>query len=127
MTDPLDGTTSFAYDAAGRLASVTDPLNKTTTYGYDNADRRTSVTDPTNRTTSFGYNAAGQLKAKPGRELQLHGSGALFRWLLDHDLVDEMNLFVFPGVVGQGHAAIPRHQPGQGARTGRIAGDPERV
>src|SRR3712207_6909713 len=39
-----------------------------------------------------------RLKTKPGRELQVHGSGALIRWLLGNDLVDEMNLFVFPAV-----------------------------
>ena len=46
--------------------------------------------------------AIGELKAKPAGELQVHGSGALTRWLLDNDLVDEMNLLIFPVVVGQG-------------------------
>ncbi len=39
------------------------------------------------------------LKAKPGGEMQVHGSGALTRWLLENDLGDEMNLLVCPVVV----------------------------
>ena len=70
--------------------------------------------------------AVGELKAKPEGELQVHGSGNLVRWLLDNDLVDEINLLTYPRGRRPGHAAVPRHRPGHGARTGRIAGHPER-
>ena len=38
-----------------------------------------------------------ELKAKPGRELHVPGSGVLVRWLLDNDLVDEMTRLPIPG------------------------------
>ena len=46
--------------------------------------------------------AVRELKATVGRELHVPGSGVLVRWLLDNDLVDEITLFTFPVVVGNG-------------------------
>jgi dihydrofolate reductase len=74
-----------------------------------------TLTDPqwANTTVLYGDLAAaiGELKAEPGGELQVHGSGTLTRWLLENDLVDEINLLVCPVVVGQGTRLFPETGP----------------
>jgi dihydrofolate reductase len=56
--------------------------------------------------------AVESLKSTDGGEIQVHGSAGLLQTLLEHDLVDEFTVYVFPVVVGPGkrlfgHSAAP--------------------
>lgn len=42
------------------------------------------------------------LKQEPGQDIAIHGSAELINSLMEHDLIDEYRLMVFPVVAGQG-------------------------
>jgi dihydrofolate reductase len=102
---------------AGYWGAIADPANPIA--GPLNTRPKyvasTTLTDPqwADTTVLSGDVAAavGELKAKPGGELQVHGSGALIRWLLDNQLVDEITLLVCPVVIGQGTRLFPDTGP----------------
>jgi dihydrofolate reductase len=58
-----------------------------------------------NNTTLIGENVAEQIseiKAQPGKDIVISGSGALVRLLLEDGLIDELKLMIHPIVVGSG-------------------------
>ncbi|MEV0996234.1 dihydrofolate reductase family protein [Nonomuraea sp. NPDC050202] len=58
-----------------------------------------------------------ELRERPGRELQIHGSGALARTLLDHGMLDELRLWTYPVVLGSGMRLF---EPGRTATAMRL-------
>lgn len=60
--------------------------------------------------------AVRELKARPGRELQVHGSAALVHTLHAAGLVDTYRILTFPVVVGEGKRLFPENSPATGLR-----------
>ena len=55
------GTVGYTYDAAGRRTSMAQPGGHSATYAYDPAGRPASLTDGSGATTAFSLNADGQI------------------------------------------------------------------
>src|SRR5919204_3691021 len=75
----------------------------------------TSLTDPqwagTSVLTGDVAAAVRGLKAEQDGELLVPGSGALVRWLLANELVDQFDLVIYPVVVGKGTRLFPASGP----------------
>jgi dihydrofolate reductase len=48
------------------------------------------------------FDSIRRLKEQPGRDILIYGSGVLARTLLEHQLIDQLNLLVYPLVLGSG-------------------------
>lgn len=111
------------YEAfATAWPQITDPTDPFTERmnGLPKYVASRTLTDATwSPSTILGGNIAAhvaELKAQPGRELQLHGSARLAQALLAAGLIDEVRLVVTPTVLGQGRRLFPSDGPVVGMR-----------
>jgi dihydrofolate reductase len=58
----------------------------------------------------------GTIKAKDVGTMLVPGSGALVRWLLANDLVDQLDLVTYPVIIGQGTRLFPGTGPDMALR-----------
>ena len=118
---------------AGSWPKVTDPadpiasrLNNLPKYVASSTLREANW----NNSTILGGDVAAEvakLKQQPGRELQIHGSGALAQTLLDAGLVDTMRLIVFPVVLGSGKRLLAEGRTPAAFRLASVASTPTGV
>jgi dihydrofolate reductase len=93
------------FAASWPLAEVDDPIGaKMNSMPKYVASRTLDTVSWQNSTLLTGdvTEAVSKLKQGEGGEIQVHGSGELIQTLVEHDLVDEFDVLVFPVLIGSG-------------------------
>jgi dihydrofolate reductase len=80
---------------------IADQLNSTRKYVASRTLERVEWNNSTLITGDLPASIA-RLKEQDGPEIQVHGSPGLIQTLLQHDLIDEFRLWIFPMVIGTG-------------------------
>ena len=94
----------FAAAFGGQSGGMADQMNNTPKYVVSStlasADWQNSTLINGNEDDIAGQ--IGELKQQPGKNIGVSGSSALVNWLLRHGLLDQLDLLVFPVVMGGG-------------------------
>ena len=91
----------FAAAFGGQSGGMADQMNHTPKYVVSS----TLASADWQNSTLISGDVAGQLSdqnQQPGKNIGMSGSSALVGWLLRHDLLDRLDLLVFPVVLGRG-------------------------
>ena len=103
---------------AGSWGAMADPSTSPIAAALNSRPKyvaSTSLADPQWAGTTVLHGdvatAVGDLKAHQDGTLLVPGSGALVRWLLANDLVDQLDLLTYPVVIGQGTRLFPDSGP----------------
>jgi dihydrofolate reductase len=80
---------------------IADQLNNTRKHVASTTLERVDWTNSTLIAGEVAEHVA-SLKSQDGPEIQVHGSPGLIQTLLEHDLVDEFRMWIFPVVIGTG-------------------------
>jgi dihydrofolate reductase len=91
----------FAAAFGGQSGGMADQMNSTPKFVVSG----TLTSAGWQNSTLISGDVAGQitdLKQRPGGGIGMSGSSALVTWLLKHDLLDRLDLLVFPVVLGTG-------------------------
>ena len=91
----------FAAAFGGQSGGMADQMHNTPKYVVS---RTLDAAGWQNSTLLTGDIAAqiSELKQQPGRNIGMSGSSTLVSWLLRHGLLDQLDLLVFPVVIGSG-------------------------